>query len=79
MAAFFVLVGVFAMEFSRVVHRFAVGVAGFDVGGVVDTRGMRSCVTSAYFSNCCIILIIRHCVVWSFCFMSSVIVHVPDA
>ena len=29
---------------SRVVHWFPVGVVGFDVGGVVDARGIRRCV-----------------------------------
>ena len=59
---------------------FAVGVMGLDVGGDVDARGMRSCVTFTCFS---IYLFDHHhlrpCVVWSFFFISSVIVHVSDA
>ena len=36
---------------SRVVLRLAVGVVAFDVGGIVDARGMRSCVTfTSFFS-----------------------------
>ena len=38
MAAFFALVEVLVVVFSRVVFGFAVGVVGFDVGSVVDAR-----------------------------------------
>ena len=43
--AFFVLFEVLVVVLSRVVHWFGVGVVGFDVDGVVDDGGMRSCVT----------------------------------
>ena len=44
-AAFFVLVEVLVVAPSRVVPLFAVGVVGFDVGGGIDARGLRSCAT----------------------------------
>ena len=42
--------------FSPVVHRCAVGVGEFDVGGVVDARSMRSCVTLYLFPSLCMII-----------------------
>ena len=50
MAAFFVLFETLVVVPSRVVLRLAVGVVGFDVGGVADARGVRGCGTTASFS-----------------------------
>ena len=68
-ATFFVLIGVLEVVFSRVVLWLAVGVVGFDVDGAQHPVCLFLCM---------IILVIRRCVVWSFFFMSSVIVHVPE-
>ena len=64
--------------FNRVV-RLAVGVVGFDVGGIVDALGVRGCVT---FSSCSLCLYdhLHHpslrCL--ELLLLFSVIVHVPD-
>ena len=43
--AFLLLVEVLVVVLSRVVLQLALGVLGFDVGGIVDARGVRSCMT----------------------------------
>ena len=76
-AAFFALAEEKVIVLSRVVPVFAVGVVGFDVGDFVDAHGMRSFVTFT-----CVSLSQNdhpHHPSSGFVFISSVIVHVPDA
>ena len=79
LTAFF-FVGVLMVGFSRAFLVLVFGVVWFAVGGAVDARGVRGCGTFAVVLFVGVImLIIRRCVVWRFFFISSVIVHVPDA
>ena len=79
-AAFSVLVEVSVVVLSRAVLQLAVG--GFDVGGIVDARGVRSCVTFTRFS-----FRLYHnphhpsllCLELFFHLFFVIIVHVPDA